>query len=263
MSKLLELTIVTFIIHLIDTLAYAVRLNAVKSKQFALSSSLFNIFVLISRTANMFQGPLIGSLIGISIATGRDPVWDVRQVIFASTIGTAVGIMLIPSFLKIFAIAVNKLEMTGSVPLILAQAFSASNIKRIAKHTMWPSLSMLPKMRYHDIPKRLLVLNMLITGVYTIGVLAAFYAATLLPAEFRLAASASSGMINGVASILLTLFVDPYAAIITDQTMRGERPFTDLKILVVLLLGTKLLGTLLGQVLLVPSARIIADFYLR
>ena len=91
MSKLIELTIVTFIIHLIDTLAYAVRLNAVKSKQFALSSSLFNIFVLISRTANMFQGPLIGSLIGISIATGRDPVWDVRQVIFASTIGTARG----------------------------------------------------------------------------------------------------------------------------------------------------------------------------
>lgn len=64
---LLELLVLTFVVHLIDTLSYSVRLNSVKSGQFALSFSLFNLFVLVSRTANTFQAPLIGAIIGISI----------------------------------------------------------------------------------------------------------------------------------------------------------------------------------------------------
>ncbi len=72
--SLIELIALTLTIHLVDTLAFSVRLNSVKSKQFALSISLFNVFVLISRTANMFQGPLIGALIGSSIAIGVDPL---------------------------------------------------------------------------------------------------------------------------------------------------------------------------------------------
>ena len=120
---------------------------------------------------------------------------------------------------------------------------------------------MLLNLRFREIPKRLLLLNVLITGVYTIGVLAAFYSATLVGPEHRLAAVASSGMINGGATILLSLFVDPKSAIITDQTLRGERPYGDVKALVILLIGTKLLGTLLGQVIFIPAANFIAYFY--
>ena len=65
-NTLLQLFVLTVIIHLIDTLAYSVGLNSVKSGQVALSFSLFNIFVLVSRTANTFQAPLIGSIIGLS-----------------------------------------------------------------------------------------------------------------------------------------------------------------------------------------------------
>lgn len=65
--RLIELIGLTIIIHLIDTLAYSVRLNSVKSGKYALSLSLFNIFVLISRTANMFQAPLLGLIVGLSI----------------------------------------------------------------------------------------------------------------------------------------------------------------------------------------------------
>lgn len=260
-ERLLELIALTFTIHLIDTLAYSVRLNSVKSKQFALSISLFNVFVLVSRTANMFQGPLIGALIGSSIANGINPLWDIRKVILASSVGTITGIVLIPTFLRVFSKAVTKLELSGSVPNIVLEALSIGNIKRIAKKATVPSKSMLLNLRFREIPKRLLLLNVLITGVYTIGVLAAFYSATLVSPEHRLAAVASSGMINGVATIFLSLFVDPKSAIITDQTLRGERPYGDVKALVILLIGTKLLGTLLGQVIFVPAASFIANFY--
>ncbi len=256
-----ELIALTFIIHTIDTLSYSVRLSSVKSGQFALSTSLFNVFVLISRTANMLQGPLIGALIGTSIAMEIDPVYDIRKVVFASTGGTLAGIVLIPTFLRIFHFAIARLGTTGSVPLLIIQALSINNIKLIAKNTVMPSKETFQNIRYRDIPKRLLVFNTLLTAVYTVGVLAAFYSATLVAPEYQLAASSSSGMINGVATILLTLVVDPRAAIITDQAFRGDRPYSDVKTLVVLLIGAKLLGTLLGQSILIPAANLIAGFY--
>ena len=258
---LLELFVLTITIHIVDTVAYSVRLNSVKSGQVALSFSLFNMFVLLARTANLFQGPLIGSIIGLSIAKGVYPVGDMRIVIFASTAGTIFGIILIPTFLRVFEAAVRRLELSGSVPSLVVEALQVNNIKRIVKSATRPSKIMLEKLRYREIPKRLLILNALVTGIYTVGVLAANYSALLVPEQARLAAAASSGMINGIASILLTLFIDPKSAIITDQALRGKRPYGDVKALVVLLIGTKLIGTLLGQLLFLPSTEVIASFY--
>ena len=250
----------TIIIHLVDTLAYSVRLNSVKSGKIALSMSLFNIFVLVSRTANMFQAPLIGTLIGVSISKQIDPLSDIRLVVFSATIGTILGIILIPTFLKLFAIAVNKLEIRGSVPSLVVEALSISNIKRIVKKTTKPRKKMLLSLRYKEIPKRMLILNTMITAIYTIGVLSAYYAAFFVTGERQLAVVGSSGMINGIATILLTLVVDPQSAIITDQALRNKRPYGDVKALVIMLLGTKLLGTIIAQILIYPAAKIIAGF---
>jgi len=258
---LVELIILTSIIHLVDTLAYSVRLNSVKSGQVALSFSLFNLIALVSRTANTLQAPLIAGIIGLSITQGSNPIMDMRKVIFAATIGTLSGVILIPSFLRIFEKAVNRLEVTGSVPFLVVEALQINNIKRIVKSVTKPSKTMLERLRYREIPKRLLILNVLVTGIYTIGVLSASYAATLVSMENRLAVVASSGMINGIASILLTLLIDPKSAMITDQALRGKRPYGDVKALVVLLITSKVVGTLLGQLLFLPAARVIASFY--
>lgn len=258
---LLELLLLTFVIHLIDTLAYSVRLNSVKSGQVALSFSLFNVFVLISRTANTFQAPLIGGIIGTSILHGLDPLADMRKVIFASTIGTLVGILFIPTFLRVFEVAVRRLEVNGSVPSLVVEALHVNNIRQIVRRAARPSKKMLERLRYREIPKRLLILNALVTGIYTIGVLAANYSALLVAEQHRLEAAGSSGMINGIAAILLTLFIDPKSAIITDQALREKRPYEDVKALVVLLITTKIIGTLLGQVIFLPAAKIIASFY--
>lgn len=255
-----KLILVTVIIHFIDTLSYSVRLNSVKSGNFALSLSLFNLIVLVSRTANMFQGPLMGSIMDHSIKAKYNPILDIRNVVFASTIGTLLGVIFIPTFLKLFSKAVLKLEENGSIPSLVAQSLSIGNVKRIANSAIRPSKAMVEGLGFRNIPKKLLLTNALITGVYTIGVLAASLSTMYVP-DNRLAASASSGMINGLASILLTIFIDPKAAIITDEAYRGKRGYGDVKALVIMLIGTKLLGTLIGQLLLVPAARFIAFFY--
>lgn len=235
---LVILIILTSIIHLVDTLAYSVRLNSVKSGQVALSFSLFNLIALVSRTANTFLAPLIAGIIGLSIKRGLDPMMDMRKVILAATLGTLAGVILIPSFLRIFEKAVNRLEVTGSVPSLVVEALQINNIERIVKNVTKPSRTMLERLRYREIPKRLIILNVLVTGIYTIGVLSASYAATLVSVEVRLEVIASSGMINGIAAILLTLLIDPKAAMITDQALRGKRPYGDVKALVVLLVFT-------------------------
>jgi hypothetical protein len=259
-NLIIELVILTIVIHLIDTLAYSVRLNSVKNGNFALSTSLFNLIVLISRTANTLQGPLIGTIIDNSIKIKYNPINEMRYVVLASTVGTIFGIILIPTFLKVFSKSVLKLEETGSIPSLVIHSLSLANIKKIKNGAVRPSKSMVRGLRYKNIPKKLLLVNAVITGIYTIGVLAAFYASIYIP-DKRLAVSASSGMINGVASILLTLFIDPMAAIITDEAYRGKREYGDVKTLVIMLIGTKLLGTLLGQLFLIPGARFITLFY--
>ena len=154
-----KLIVLTIIIHIIDTLAYSVRLSSVKSGNFALSLSLFNLIVLISRTANMFQGPLIGKMIDKSINIKYDPINEVRYVILATTVGTLIGIVLIPTFLRVFSKSVSRLEETGSIPNLVVQSLSIANIKRVAKNTVMPRKNMISDLRYKNIPKKLLLLK--------------------------------------------------------------------------------------------------------
>ncbi len=78
------------------------------------------------------------------------------------------------------------------------------------------------------IPKRLFVINMVITSIYTIGVLSALYAGLLAP-EHSTTAVMASGLINGVATILLAVFVDPKVSVLADDVAKGKRSLRLLK----------------------------------
>ncbi|WP_374099734.1 lipid II flippase family protein [Sediminibacillus dalangtanensis] len=60
-EKLLFIALFIFIIHSIETLAYAVRLSGARVKMIASALSLFNIMVIVSRLANMMQQPFTGT----------------------------------------------------------------------------------------------------------------------------------------------------------------------------------------------------------
>jgi hypothetical protein len=106
------------------------------------------------------------------------------------------------------------------------------------------------------IPKGFLVANVIVTGIYTIGVLSALYAGALFP-QYRSTAVLLSAIVNGFATVLVATIVDPTAARITDQALRGERSVRDVKLVVMWLAVTRFLGTLLAQVLFMPAALLI------
>ena len=57
---------------------------------------------------------------------------------------------------------------------------------------------------------------MIITAIYTIGVLSALYASLLAPDRASTAIMAS-GLINGAATILLVIFIDPKISVLATM----------------------------------------------
>nr|WP_238533542.1 DUF2837 family protein [Paenibacillus terrae] len=102
-------------------------------------------------------------------------------------------------------------------------------------------------------PKRLITLNITVTAIYTTGVVSALYASFQSPAQGT-AMSMSSGLINGMATILLTLLIDPRLAVLSGKMLRGELPLNRMNSMYGWMIISRLGGTLLAQLLLVPLA---------
>jgi len=258
MNRLIVVAIFTATIHMVDTLSYSVRLAGIKTKRLAMAISLFNIIVLISRTANMIQAPLLGSIVdnAINQRNTLELLSQFRWIILSATIGSIIGALLLPSFVSLFSKGILTLEKTGSISQMIGMIIFQKPAEKIKRNLKKPKLSMLRALSINKIPPTFLLLNLLITSVSTIGVLAAIYAGAIVP-EYRITASQLSGIINGGATILLALVVDPQAAIITDQTLQGQRSEQEAKTMVAFLVGGKIIGTVLSQFIFVGAAKII------
>lgn len=261
-DKLLFIALFIFIIHSIETLAHAVRLSGARVKLIASALSLFNIMVIVSRLANMMQQPFTGSLIDTAPKENALAFVEAqfRILIGASTVGTVFGIILLPTFIALFSRAIIHLsEEKGSVPSLMKRIFSLHYIKRAIRHFSLPKFSYLRDTKFKDMPIKLFCVNMLITAIYTIGVLSALYAALLAP-ERASTAIMASGLINGIATILLVIFIDPKLSVIADNVVNQRGSYNKLKSMTIMMITSRLLGTILAQFLFIWGARYIAWF---
>ncbi|HTV72273.1 MAG TPA: DUF2837 family protein [Candidatus Acidoferrales bacterium] len=246
--------------------AYAARLAGVQSGRIATSISLFNLFVTASRLANLVYAPMLGTIADRAAhaahgAAAPDAIyhvfeWQLRLIVFAGTLGTVIGSLLLPTFLHLFMRGIAAFERLGSVPRALLRLGDPQVIATILRSLRLPTRATFSRFSLDHIPRKLLIGNMLVTGVYAIGVQAAAYASVLYPAESR-TALLLSGIINGIATVAFTLVVDPTSAYITDQAVRGERTLREVKSMVFYLALTAIAGTLLSQLILYPSAVVI------
>ncbi len=232
-NTILFICIFSFLIHLTETLAYTIRFAGLKTKQIAIAMSFVTSTLLVSRLSNMFQAPLLGSLVDQTILLNSTSalealVYNFRIIIFAGFLGTLIGSLMTPTAINLFKIAIKKFLDNGSVPKILFSLTYPSNWIKIIKETTLPSIKQFKNISLKTIPKQFLILNLFVTSIYTIGVLCSLLAGAYLP-EFRATAIQLSGIVNGLATIMLTLFVDPTGARITDQAIHKKRPASDVK----------------------------------
>jgi hypothetical protein len=100
------------------------------------------------------------------------------------------------------------------------------------------------------------VLNVVAVALWTVGVFAALYAGYLNP-QLRVTSSTLSSIVNGVATILMFVIIDPQLSVMTDDVVEGKLGEPVFRRAIVWLVGSRLIGTLLAQILLIPSANII------
>jgi hypothetical protein len=254
LEQVLLVSLFTFVIHMSETLTYSIRLAGVRLGKLAVALSLSGIILLVSRTSNMIQALFTGKMIDLAREDAAYPlVEQFRIIIGASTLGTLAALLLFPSAVFLAARLISQLEVSGSIPQLIRSSVSIEKLNNAKHHLRPPRLSMLSRLRIGGIPKRLVVLNCLVTAIYTIGVLAALLASTLTM-ENSFTASQASGLINGLATIMLTILIDPQVGLITDKVLRGEKDVAALNKIFGLLMVSRLAGTLLAQALLVPAA---------
>ncbi|WP_082232732.1 lipid II flippase Amj family protein [Halobacillus massiliensis] len=261
-EKVIYIALFILIIHTIETLAYAVRLSGARVGLIASALSLFNLMVIVSRMANMMQQPFTGSLVDTASSTNTLGFVEsqYRLIIGASTIGTLLGMVLLPTFVALFSRSIIHLSKKGgSVPSLFKTIFSMEYIKRGLHQMHWPSSKYLKGISFKQIPKRLFLVNMVVTSIYTIGVLSALYAALLAP-ERASTAIMASGLINGIATILLVIFIDPKISVMADDVINKRGDYLQLKNVSLMMVASRFLGTLLAQLLFIPGAEYIAWF---
>ncbi len=259
--QIASVLILTFVIHLVATLSYAARLVGVRTGRIAVSFSLFNILVLVSRTANSLQQPLLSKRVENDLASAAGVAQAsaalFRWVLLAAALATAAGALLLPSFQRLFTRAVQSFSLHRSVPRLLLHTFSKGGIQHLRDSLVVPSPRHVAVLRGRVLPIRIMLYNTVVVAVLSVGVLSALYAGYIVPG-LRVTCSALSAVVNGAATVLLFVFVDPYLSMLSDDVIAGTVSEAFFQRSVVLLVASRFVGTLVSQVLLVPAAQAIA-----
>lgn len=258
--QLLAIVALTFVIHLIGTLAYAFRIAGVRTGHLAIAFSLFNILVLISRTSNSLQGPFLAKRVETAI---QDPLRfdlasDFAVIIAAATLATLIGGLLIPTFQRYSTHAVSSFQRNRSMVRLLARSLTPRGIAVVMRSAAIPRYQNLAALRLpSDVPAGIILMNFVASALWTVGVLAAIYAGAIDP-DFRVTSSTLSAIVNGVATIMMFILVDPYLAGLTDDVAQGRVHQRYFRKVVVWMIAGRFAGTIAAQLLLVPAARLIA-----
>jgi hypothetical protein len=253
---LLIVILLNFVISLVGTLAYSVRIVGVRTGKIAISFALFNAVALISRTANVFQLPLLTKYVESNSMSGN------IEIIFMEIIGivllaTIIGAFLIPTFQRIFSKAVNSFSIEKSIFKLMMHSFSKSGIIHIKSCIKTPEKSSVEKIKRNKLPLRIFVFNTLAVALLTAGVFAPIYAIKIAP-DVRATCVQLSSVVNSIATIFLAIFIDPYLSVLTDDVIVGKYSELDFRGCVIGMVGSKVLGTALSVLLLFPAANAIA-----
>ncbi len=90
--------------------------------------------VLISRTSNSFQAPLLAKWVENNINLNINPgTFEIRLILVATSIATIVGAFLVPTFQRILSKAVQNFSVHKSMPKLILHGFTKSGIRQLRK----------------------------------------------------------------------------------------------------------------------------------
>lgn len=254
-TQIIIVLVLNFIIAIIGTLAYSVRLVGVRTGKIAITFAVFNILSLVSRTALTFQAPLLTKFVENSTG-GSDVLNLFKLIIIVSGIATLVGAFLIPTFQRLFYKGVIRFSIDKSIPKLIIHSFSKAGVHYMRDCISIPVKESVTKINFKKLPLKIIIYNIIAVAILTVGALAPIYAGTIVP-DLRATCITLSSVINGFATILMSIFIDPQLSIMTDDVIDGKCPEEDFRSCVIAMIGSKTIGTFAALPLLIPASYII------
>ncbi|MEW8993350.1 lipid II flippase Amj family protein [Clostridium sp.] len=254
-TQIIIVLVLNFIIAIIGTLAYSVRLVGVRTGKIAITFAVFNVLSLVSRTALTFQAPLLTKFVENSTG-GSDVLNLFNLIIIVSGIATLVGAFLIPTFQKLFYKGVIRFSIDKSIPKLIMHSFSKAGVHYMRDCISIPVKESVTKINFKKLPLKIIIYNIIAVAILTVGSLAPIYAGTIVP-DLRATCITLSSVINGFATILMSIFIDPQLSIMTDDVIDGKCPEEDFRSCVIAMIGSKTIGTFAALPLLIPASYII------
>lgn len=248
------------VIHIVSTLSYGVRIVGAQTGRVAFCLSLFNLLVLVSRSANTLLTPSLSkrveSQLDGSIATLQG---DFHWLITAASTATLVGLVAIPTFQRYLTSMVSAFDRFPSLGRLAVHAYSPAGWTALREAWAVPSRKNLALLASGDrLPWNVFLLNVGGSALLTTGILSSLYAGVLAP-ELRMTTGQLSAVVNFAGTVVLFAFVDPYLSYITDSAAGDEeKGRTSLRAAVLGMGLSRVLGTVLSHLLLVPGAKAIA-----
>ncbi|WP_071395062.1 lipid II flippase Amj family protein [Bacillus tuaregi] len=254
-SQIIIVLILNFIISLIGTLAYSVRMVGVRTGKIAVSFAVFNILSLVSRMAVTFQIPLLTKYVEHN-SDSNDLLHIFNVIILVSGIATIVGAFLIPTFQRIFYKGVLNFSVERSIPKLVIHSFSKAGVNYIKDCVAIPVKENITGLNLRKLPIKIIIYNLIAVALLTVGALAPIYAGSIAP-DLRATCVTLSSIINGVATILMSILIDPQLSVMTDDVIEGNCTEEDFRAVVIGMVGSKTLGTFASLLLIIPASYLI------
>lgn len=261
--RLLLVTLVAGLVSLLTTLNIAARPAAVRTGRVALAFTMSALFFMLTRFANLFYLPVLGAHVDhalLGLDGGRrvqalDLLYhQIQLIVVSSAVGALGAWLLLPTFIEFYRRGIEAIDRHKSLVRVLKRSLNPSVWPQILGSCSRPSLLGVKPGRLAGQPVTYLLVNVLATAIWTVGTLCAALASAREPGV-ETTALLLSGMVNAFAAIAFSVWVDPMAAVITDQAIKGDRPERDVTVAAVHLAAGNFLGALLGVFLLEPGTR--------
>jgi len=260
-TNLIIVLFLTAFVHMLTTMSYAMWIVGTRTQRIAISFSLFNLIVILTRTSNTFQAPMLAKHVELDImqpGVGADEL-SFRLILVVASAATIIGACCIPTFQRFMAKAVEYFAEVKSVPKLLTHGLSGRGLYSLRESLKFPGFENINQLRQaKSVPIMILAMNAFAVAVLSVGFLSSLYAAYLQP-ELRVTSANLAAVVTGIATVLLFVFVDPYLSMLTDEHVSGLVSTAVFRQRIVFLAGSRLVGTVIAQLLLIPTAWVIVN----
>ncbi len=258
------LVLVNALIWLLGGTIYSSRVSAVITKRIAIAISVFNFFSLLARVAGQFYGPFVGAITdrlthrpdGAALAPDALEKLEHfnRSLLGGAAVGCILSLLLIPTFVKVYLVLIERVFREESLSKVLVQGLNPKNWLKAPSLLAAPWKQTVSRQALAKLPKGFLWANVLVLSFQTVSQLAAIYAGAAYDAEVARTTTLLSPLVNGVATIVLSLVVDPTCNILIDEAVKGKRSVEEIETMTFWLCFGSVVGTLVAQLLFLPSA---------